>query len=115
MAMPYMEQVARAAVDFVQENGVKVLNAKWLNKGGMDIAEVSEETLCHLAREVDDPGSDALFISCVDLHTIRIIEKLENDLGKPVITSNQATMWHALRLANINDKIEGYGQLFLRS
>ena len=115
MAMPYMEQVARAAVDFVQENGVKVLNAKWLNKGGMDIAEISDETLCHLAREVDDPGSDALFISCVDLHTIRIIEKLENDLGKPVITSNQATMWHALRLANINDKIEGYGQLFLRS
>jgi maleate isomerase len=115
MAMPYFEQVARAAVDFVQKNGVKVLNAKWLNKGGMDIAEVSDETLCQLAREVDDPKSDALFISCVDLHTLGVIEKLENELGKPVISSNQATMWNALRLANIHDKIEGYGQLFLRA
>jgi maleate isomerase len=113
MAMPYVEPVAKAAVSFVQDNGVKVLNAKWLNKGGMDIAEVSDETLYHLAREVDVPESDALFISCVDLHTIQIIEKLETDLQKPVITSNQATLWHMLRLANINDKIKGYGQLFL--
>lgn len=113
MAMPYVEPVAKAAVKFVEDNGVKVLKAKWLNKGGMDIAEVSDETLYHLAREVDDPASDALFISCVDLHTIQIIEKLENDLQKPVITSNQATMWNVLRLAKINDKIEGYGQLFL--
>jgi maleate isomerase len=113
MAMPYVEPVAKAAMSFVLDSGVEVLNAKWLNKGGMDIAEVSDETLYRLAREVDVPESDALFISCVNLHTIQIIEKLEADLQKPVITSNQATMWNILRLANINDKIQGYGKLFL--
>ena len=113
MAMPYVEPVAKAAVSFVQDNGVEVLNAKWLNKGDMAIAEISSETLYRLAREVDVPESEALFISCVNLHSIQIIERLETDLKKPVITSNQATMWHMLRLANINDKIEGYGQLFL--
>jgi maleate isomerase len=113
MAMPYVEPVAKAAVSFVQGNGVEVLNAKWLGKGDMAIAEVSSETLYRLARVVDVPESDALFISCVNLHTIQIIERLETDLKKPVITSNQATMWHILRLANINDKIKGYGQLFL--
>jgi maleate isomerase len=114
MAMPYHEEVAKAAVKFVQDNGVKVLKAKWLNKGGMDIAEVSNETLYHLAKEVDVPESDALFISCVDLHAVHLIEKLESDLQKPVITSNQATMWHVLRLAGIQDKIAGFGQLFSR-
>ncbi len=113
MAMPYVEPVAKAAVSFVQGNGVEVLNAKWLGKGDMAIAEVASETLYRLAREVDLPESDALFISCVNLHTIQIIERLETDLKKPVITSNQATMWHMLRLAKINDRIEGYGQLFL--
>ncbi len=113
MAMPYVEPVAKAAVSFVQGNGVEVLKAKWLGKGDMAIAEVSSETLYHLAREVDLPESDALFISCVNLHTIQIIERLETDLRKPVITSNQATLWHLLRLASINDKIRGYGQLFL--
>jgi maleate cis-trans isomerase len=111
MAMPYVEQVARTAVRFVEESGVKVLKAKWLNKGGADIAEVSKETLYHLAREVDHPGCEAIFISCVNLHTIEMIEELEHDLQKPVITSNQATMWNLLRLANIGDKMEGYGQL----
>ena len=113
MAMPYVEEVSKAAVKFVEDHGVKVLNAKWLNKAGTAIPEVSKEQLYHLAREVDDPESQAIFISCVNLHTIEIIEKLENDLQKPVITSNQATMWNILRLANINDKIRGYGQLLL--
>jgi maleate isomerase len=113
MAMPYVEQVSRTAVKFVEDSGVKVLNAKWLNKGGPDIAEISKGTLYHLAREVDHPGCEAIFISCVNLHAIEIIEKLENDLQKPVITSNQATMWNILRLANVNDKIQGYGQLLL--
>ncbi|MEI9475955.1 MAG: Asp/Glu racemase [Deltaproteobacteria bacterium] len=111
MGMAYVEQVSRTAMKFVEDNGVKVIKAKWLNKGGMDIAEVSKETIYHLAKEVDDPESEAVFISCVNLHTIEIIEKLENDLKKPVITSNQATMWNILRLANIKDRIEGFGQL----
>lgn len=111
MAMPYVEQVSKTAVKFVEDNGVKVLNAKWLNKAGTDMGEISKGTLYHLAREVDDPESQAVFISCIALHTIEIIEKLENDLQKPVITSNQATMWNMLRLAHIDDRIQGYGQL----
>ena len=111
IAMPYIEEVSRAAVKFMEDGGIKVLKAKWLNKTGFDIAEVSKETLYNLCREVNRPESEAIFISCVNLHTIEIIEKLEHDLEKPVITSNQATMWNLLRLANINDKIEGYGQL----
>lgn len=111
IAMPYLEEVSRAAVKFVEDSGIKVLKAKWLNKTGSDIAEVSKETLYNLSREVDKPESEAVFISCTNLHTIEIIEKLEHDLEKPVITSNQATMWNLLRLANVKDKIEGYGQL----
>ena len=111
MGMAYVEQVSRTAMKFVEDNGVKVIKAKWLNKGGMDIAEVSKETIYHLAREVDDPESQAVFISCVNLHTVEIIDQLESDLKKPVITSNQATLWNILRLADIQDKVEGFGQL----
>jgi maleate isomerase len=48
------------------------------------------------------------------LHTFELIEALELHLKKPVITSNQATIWNMLRLAGINDKIDGYGQLLSR-
>jgi maleate isomerase len=109
--MPYIEDVARAAVKFVEDNGTEVVNARWLNKSGFDISLIPEDELYKLAVETDTPESDALFISCTSLHTFGIIEKLEKDLKKPVITSNQATIWHALRLAGIEDKINGYGRL----
>lgn len=114
IAMPYIEDVSRAAVKFVEDNGIKVVNAKWLSKTGRAIPELSKETLYNLAREVDKPESEAIFISCVNLHTFEIIDKLERDLGKPIITSNQATIWNMLRLAGINDNIEGYGRLLSR-
>lgn len=112
IAMPYLEKVAQAGVKFIEGNGFQVLNAKWLGKNSYEIPRVSEEAQYHLAREVDDPESEAVFISCVDLHTLDLIEQLEDDLQKPVITSNQATMWHVLRLAGVRDRIEGLGRLF---
>lgn len=111
MAMPYVEKVSRAAVEFVQGSGFEVVSAKWLDRDGVEIAETSKEETYHLAKEVDEPESEAIFISCIALHAVEIIEKLENDLQKPVITSNQATMWNILRLAGINDKVQGFGRL----
>ena len=111
IAMPYIEEVSRAGIKFVEDNGIRVLNAKWLNKSGFDIPMTSKETIFNLAMEVDKPESEALFISCTNLHTFELIEELELALKKPVITSNQATLWNMLRLAGIKDKIGGYGQL----
>jgi maleate isomerase len=108
MAMPYIEEVAMAAVKFVEESGIEVLKKKWLSESP---AYVPRDKVYGLAREVDTSGSEAIFLPCTGWHTIDIIEKLEGDLKKPVISSNQATMWNLLRLANINDKIQGYGQL----
>ncbi len=111
MAMPYIEEVALAAVRFVEKSGFKVLNKRWL---GQPPAGVPRETILALAREVDTPESEATLLSCTGWHTIDVIEQLERELQKPVVSSNQATMWNLLRLAGINDKVEGYGQLFLR-
>jgi len=108
MAMPYIEEVALAAVKFVEESGIGVLKKKWLSENP---AYVSRDKIYGLAKEVDTSESEAIFLPCTGWHTIDIIEKLEDDLQKPVISSNQATMWNILRLANINDKIQGYGQL----
>jgi len=110
MAMPYIEEVALAAVKFVEESGIEVLSKKWLDIHG-PIHNLPRETVYNLALEIDDPESEAMFLPCVGWPTIEVIEKLEWALQKPVISSNQATMWNLLRLANINDKIEGYGQL----
>ena len=56
--------------------------------------------------------ADAIFISCTNLRTFEIIEGLEEDLGVPVVTSNQASLWLALRQMDVMEKIPELGRLF---
>lgn len=64
-----------------------------------------------LARAVAVPEADAIFISCANIHAIDGIEELEAALGRPVVTSNQVTLWHALRIAGITEPLPGLGRL----
>lgn len=40
------------------------------------------------------------------------IAPLEADLGVPVVTSNQAALWHSLRLGGVPARCDGWGRLF---
>jgi maleate cis-trans isomerase len=59
-------------------------------------------------------GADGILISCGSFPTFDILGALEHDTGVPVISSNQATLWKALRMVNISDRIPELGQLFAR-
>lgn len=114
MATPYPEFVTRTEQKFLEGNDIEVLGLSWLTaeEGGMaGIGHVSYEMIKKLVKKAYRPESDAIFVSCAGLHVIEIIEALEQDWGKPVITSNQAAVWDMLRMANVNEKIEGYGKL----
>jgi maleate isomerase len=56
-------------------------------------------------------GSDGLWITGALMPSVAVIEALEQDLGVPVISSMQAMAWRGLRLAGINDRIQGFGRL----
>jgi maleate isomerase len=55
--------------------------------------------------------ADAYFISCANIHSIPVIRQLEQELGRPVVTSNQASLWLSLRKAKIYDVVPALGQL----
>jgi maleate isomerase len=55
--------------------------------------------------------ADAYFISCANIHSIDVIAELEERLGKPVVTSNQAAFWCSLRKACVDDDIPALGSL----
>jgi maleate cis-trans isomerase len=64
-----------------------------------------------LARMVDREDAEAVFLSGTGMPTLPVLELPEQDLGKPVISSGSAMMWHALRLAGVGQPIPGYGRL----
>ena len=55
---------------------------------------------------------DGVFISCTSLRLASVVQAIEEELGKPVTSSNHAMIWHSLRLAGIHDKIDGFGSLY---
>jgi len=73
---------------------------------------VQPETVKALAMEVVRPQTEAVFISCSNFRTLDIIEAVEKESGRPVVTSNQAAMWGALRAIGDKRAVPGAGRLF---
>ena len=109
---PYLDEVNTAELHYLQRAGFKVLEFEGLNlEKDSDMVRVAPEYLRDLAIGLDRPDADAIFISCGALRSIDVIDQVEQACKKPVITSNQAMAWDALRLAGISETVEGYGTL----
>jgi maleate isomerase len=67
------------------------------------------------ALALKDDRAQAYFISCANIQSIDVIEDLETALQRPVVTSNQAALWCALRTIGLPDVIPGLGSLFRRN
>ena len=112
VATPYLDEINQREAIYMERAGFEICNIRGLQlEKDSDMIRVRPDAIARLAKSVDHPEADALFISCGALRSIDIVQDLENELGKPVICSNQAMMWDMLRLADIEDRIEGYGQL----
>lgn len=109
---PYLDEINAREAEYMGQAGFEISTIRGLNiEKDSDMIRVRPEAIKALARSVDSPDADAVFISCGALRSIDIVDTLEAELGKPVICSNQAMMWDMLRLAGVDDRIAGYGRL----
>ncbi|GAI96227.1 unnamed protein product, partial [marine sediment metagenome] len=84
---PYPEELNILEKKFLEQNNIEVLNMRGL--GIMEAVEIGEKSpgfVYRLAKNIFVPEAKGIFISCTNLRTVEIIEKLENDIGRPVIT-----------------------------
>jgi len=112
IASPYTKEVDEAEHRYFADAGLKVVGGACLGiTDGFALAAPEPDALFELGLRGFDPAAEALIMTCLNTRSHTVIDRLEQKLAKPVITSTQATLWHALRLAGINDRIEGYGRL----
>ncbi|MCU1440283.1 MAG: maleate cis-trans isomerase [Rhodoglobus sp.] len=64
-----------------------------------------------IAKSVDTPDADTVVIVSTNFATLQIIERLEADLGKRVITTNQSILWWCLRTLRIHEPNIGIGRM----
>ncbi|MBN2336608.1 aspartate/glutamate racemase family protein [Candidatus Bathyarchaeota archaeon] len=106
---PYTDRINRLEKLFLEGHGFKVDTIKGL--GFTDNQRIGRTGRDEILGLVDpDPGSDAVFISCTNLRAAPLIRLLEETHERPVVTSNQASMWAALRVLGLPGR-EGYGTL----
>ncbi|MDA0231729.1 MAG: aspartate/glutamate racemase family protein [Proteobacteria bacterium] len=116
LATPRTDFVNRRETEWLTEQGFEVVSVQGLQLGETameraNIGRVPPEVAFRLGRAVDRADADAVFVSCTNLPSLPIIARLEQELGKPVITSNQATFWRCLRIIGSTARIAGYGRL----
>ncbi|WP_300344494.1 hypothetical protein [Nesterenkonia sp.] len=95
-ATPYDQAVGALFARFFAEAGVEVVHTVHLGLSGR-IWTVPWQTTCELACRADHAEAEAVLLACTNLPSYEILDQLEQDLGKPVISANQATVWAALR------------------
>ena len=112
MTTPYDEDLTNREVEFLAHHGVTVTDFHFRDiEDNLDRGDLPAGEWLKYAKGLDYSGVDGFFLSCGNVRTLDIVDTLERESGLPVVSSTQATIWMALRLAGIDDRIPGFGAL----
>jgi len=116
IASPYPDGIQALLPAYVAEFGLDLVSTRNLGiRNSLELWKIPGAEVRSFAHAVDVPQAEALCIVATDLPTIGEIAALESELGKPVVTTNQAILWKALALVGIGDPIQGFGVLLSQS
>jgi maleate cis-trans isomerase len=114
MASPFPHDQDERLVKFLAHDGIEVVAFRGLNcpnshviwdlppESGYDLA------MPHLR---EHPEVDGIYMPCNKWRIVSVIDRIEKESGKPVVTNTQAWVWEALRAMAMKDTINGYGRL----
>ncbi len=110
---PYLIETSRPMTDYFIRNGFEVSRLDCFGlKDDRQMARVARDSIVEAACAIATPEADGIFISCTALPALGVIEEIEARTGKPIVTSNQASIWAMLRHAGLADAPVGFGRLF---
>ncbi|CAG9242143.1 maleate cis-trans isomerase family protein [Paraburkholderia caribensis] len=111
---PYVQEINEAMASYLEKRGISVVRiGSFEHPDDNEVARIDADSLRHAILELGQHDDvDAVFVSCTSLRLVDHVASIEQELGKPVTSSNHAMAWHALRLGNIHDKLPQFGRLF---
>ncbi len=109
---PYSNEINVSIETYLKNEGFEITGMTGFGlTADKDIASIPGEDIARAAIDVITDDTQALFISCTALVIADDIEAIEQEIGLPVVTSNQAMLWQSLRLAGYDKPIPGFGRL----
>jgi maleate isomerase len=115
LAVPYVEPIRDAILRTYAEAGLECVGSATLGISvNTEFATVAPPRIRQLVDKADRPQAQAISVICTNFAAGWLVPELEAALRKPVFDSTLLTVWHALRLAGIDDPLDGWGELFRR-
>ena len=115
VATPYPDWNNTQLRAYLESLGFEVLNVEGepgaAASGNQGINDHDPEEVVAFASRVCRPEADVLLCSCTAWRSVEAVAELERRTGKPVVSSNQASIWAALRALKLTPRITGYGRL----
>lgn len=112
VATPYSDEINERVERHLAQSGISVLNIKGLGiVRNTEVGNLDSRAAYELARQVVLPETQGIFISCTNFRTIEVVDKLEEELRVPVLSSNTATLWAMMKKAGVQRCVEGCGKL----
>jgi len=112
LATPFVPKGTDRGRQFLEANGFDVVAAVGLGyTDNFSIALINPETVRDLVRRTDTDAAEAIVIPGGNMPCLSVVEEMEAELGKPVVTTNQAGIWALLRHLGAVDHVAGAGRL----
>lgn len=115
VATPYPDWNNQRLRAYLEGQGFEVLNVagepRAAASGNQGINDQDPEAVIEFASRVCRPDADALLCSCTAWRSVEAVAAIEARTGKPVVSSNQSTIWTALRALGVTRPIAGFGRL----
>jgi len=109
---PWSKTMDKPMVSFMRASGFQVVNSEVAGYiAGVELGRTGPEAAYELGRRVDRPEADAVIMPGGNWPAMSVVERLERELGKPVLANNAVSLWAGLCLLKTGDSIPGYGQL----
>jgi len=109
---PYPDAVNKTILEYLTKKNIEVSSFASLNLNlDSEFANVDPNYILEISSKLETKNADALFISCTALPVLNILDKLEQTIKKPVLSSNQTLIWDTIRSIGYKSPIKGYGQL----
>ena len=109
---PWSKIMDKPMVEFMEANGFEVVHSEVVGfVASIELGRVGPETAYELGRRTDRPEAEAIIMPGGNWASMPVVERLEHELGKPVLVNNAVSLWAGLRLLQRHDSIPGYGRL----
>lgn len=120
MVGPYIKDVSEIEIQFFKHHGIETVYCKGMGYEKVEqIIKISEQPYIYyrLAKEAHNsaPDADAIFITCMASPIAKVVNTLEQETEKPVVSSCSAALYGVLKQLGIKDAVENYGKLLRMS